>query len=135
MFSDHQIRFYNLGDDVLFALQEEEGFIRCCEDNQIPTDSSSESQSFQNKVWGLFEYPDSSFPARCISCWSMFVIGLSITVFSMETLPVFKNHLVKGNKSQHNITTYNSFHFDGELHDIVSQFCATSHPSSHTPLL
>ena len=45
--------------------------------------------NWQMKIWKLFEFPDSGLPARIIASWSLFVIALSITIFCMETMPVF----------------------------------------------
>nr|XP_012788636.1 unnamed protein product [Sorex araneus] len=45
---------------------------------------------FQRQVWLLFEYPESSGPARGIAIVSVLVILISIVIFCLETLPQFR---------------------------------------------
>ena len=88
---EEEVVFFQLGDEALLTLHEEEGFIRNTEteDNYNPDTHTA----WQSKLWLLFEYPDSSTAARAVSAWSMFVIGVSITVFCLETLPVVKDQV------------------------------------------
>ena len=60
---------------------------------QVERPDTQGNGSLQHKIWELFEYPDSSIAARCVSLFSMLVIGVSITVFCLETLPYFKRQV------------------------------------------
>ena len=87
---EKEVIFFNLGDKVLLQLKMEEGFIAEDIPKECFDSTDGGAKSLQSRVWELFEYPDSSCGARIFSVWSMFVIGVSITVFCLETLPVFK---------------------------------------------
>lgn len=76
-----EIKFFDLGEDALTKLQENEGYIQT--EFELPT------LYWQRKVWELFEYPDSSFAARMMASWSLSIIAISIIVFCMETMPQF----------------------------------------------
>ncbi|KER33901.1 hypothetical protein T265_00343 [Opisthorchis viverrini] len=80
-----EIKFYELGEEVLTKYREEEGFIKD-EPRLLP------KNKFQRKVWLLFEYPESSLPARFLAIGSVVVIVLSIIIFCIETLPHFKQY-------------------------------------------
>jgi potassium voltage-gated channel Shaker-related subfamily A protein len=55
-----ELKFFDLGDDILAQFREDEGFIK--EDEKpLPTDR------LQRNIWLLFEYPESSAPARIIA--------------------------------------------------------------------
>ncbi|XP_068598115.1 potassium voltage-gated channel subfamily A member 2 [Brachionichthys hirsutus] len=79
-----EIRFYELGDEAIEIFREDEGFIKE-EERPLP------DNEFQRQVWLLFEYPESSGPARIIAIISVMVILISIVSFCLETLPVFRN--------------------------------------------
>ncbi|XP_061792993.1 potassium voltage-gated channel subfamily A member 2 [Nerophis lumbriciformis] len=79
-----EIRFYELGDEAIEMFREDEGFIKE-EERPLP------DNEFQRQVWLLFEYPESSGPARIIAIISVMVILISIVSFCLETLPVFRN--------------------------------------------
>ncbi|KAJ8373103.1 hypothetical protein AAFF_G00271080, partial [Aldrovandia affinis] len=79
-----EIRFYELGDEAIEIFREDEGFIKE-EERPLP------ENEFQRQVWLLFEYPESSGPARIIAIISVMVILISIVSFCLETLPVFRN--------------------------------------------
>ena len=88
---EREVKFYQLGQDVLLALHQEEWCVRSELDGNRETQAHTLTPpNFQHKIWRLFEHPDSSLAARMVSLWSMFVIGLSILVFCMETLPEYK---------------------------------------------
>ena len=82
VFAD-EIRFYELGEDVLHKVEQEEGYI---EDEKplLP------ENKWQRKVWELFEFPDTSLAARIVAIFSVAVITLSIVTFCVETLPQFR---------------------------------------------
>ncbi|KAJ3602583.1 hypothetical protein NHX12_030335 [Muraenolepis orangiensis] len=79
-----EIRFYELGEEAIEIFREDEGFVKE-EERPLP------ENEFQRQVWLLFEYPESSSPARIIAIISVMVIIISIVSFCLETLPVFRN--------------------------------------------
>ncbi|XP_076003218.1 potassium voltage-gated channel subfamily A member 3-like [Genypterus blacodes] len=79
-----EIRFYQLGEEAMEKFREDEGFIKE-EERVLP------KHEFQKQVWLLFEYPESSGPARGIAIVSVLVILISIVIFCMETLPEFRD--------------------------------------------
>ncbi|XP_056107106.1 potassium voltage-gated channel subfamily A member 6a [Rhinichthys klamathensis goyatoka] len=88
-----EIKFYEIGDDAIQHFQEDEG-LQKEEERPMP------SSEFKRQIWLLFEYPDSSGPARIIAIISVMIILISIVIFCLETLPefreddrVFNNHL------------------------------------------
>lgn len=82
VFAD-EIRFYELGDEVLQRVERDEGYIEEAE----PILPQNE---LQRKIWQLFEYPDTSIGARIVAVFSVFVITVSIVTFCIETLPNFR---------------------------------------------
>nr|AWO14626.1 potassium voltage-gated channel subfamily A member 3 [Scyliorhinus retifer] len=83
MFAD-EIRFYKLGPEAMERFREDEGFIKE-EEKPLPLNE------FQKQMWLLFEYPESSSPARGIAIVSVLVIVISIIIFCLETLPEFRD--------------------------------------------
>ncbi|XP_001511062.3 potassium voltage-gated channel subfamily A member 5-like [Ornithorhynchus anatinus] len=83
VFAD-EIRFYQLGEEAMERFREEEGFPRE-EEKALP------ARPLQRQVWLLFEYPESSGPARGIAIVSVLVILISIVTFCLETLPQFRD--------------------------------------------
>lgn len=88
-----EITFYEIGDDAIQQIREDEGLLK---EDERPMPSSE----FKRQIWLLFEYPDSSGPARIIAIVSVMIILISIVIFCLETLPefreddrVFNNHL------------------------------------------
>ncbi|XP_040060828.1 potassium voltage-gated channel subfamily A member 3 [Gasterosteus aculeatus] len=79
-----EIRFYQLGEEAMEKFRDDEGFIKE-EERVLP------KREFQKQVWLLFEYPESSGPARGIAIVSVLVILISIVIFCMETLPEFRD--------------------------------------------
>ena len=88
VFAD-EIRFYELGDDVLQRVEQEEGYIEE-EKPDLP------EHPLQRAIWKLFEFPDTSLAARIIAIISVSVIVISIVTFCVETLPQFRPQKVKG---------------------------------------
>ncbi|KAM6437064.1 potassium voltage-gated channel subfamily A member 1 [Liasis olivaceus] len=82
MFSE-EIKFYELGEEAMEKFREDEGFIKE-EERPLP------EREYQRQVWLLFEYPESSGPARVIAIVSVMVILISIVIFCLETLPSLK---------------------------------------------
>ncbi|XP_059904580.1 potassium voltage-gated channel subfamily A member 1 [Gadus macrocephalus] len=83
VFAD-EIRFYQLGEEAMERFREDEGFIKE-EEKPLP------QNEFQKQVWLIFEYPESSSPARGIAIVSVLVITISIITFCLETLPEFRD--------------------------------------------
>ncbi|XP_038623787.1 potassium voltage-gated channel subfamily A member 1-like [Tachyglossus aculeatus] len=83
MFSE-EIKFYELGEEAMEKFREDEGFIKE-EERPLP------AREYQRQVWLLFEYPESSGPARVIAIVSVLVILISIVIFCLETLPELKD--------------------------------------------
>ncbi|XP_008046680.2 potassium voltage-gated channel subfamily A member 1 [Carlito syrichta] len=83
MFSE-EIKFYELGEEAMEKFREDEGFIKE-EARPLP------EKEYQRQVWLLFEYPESSGPARVIAIVSVLVILISIVIFCLETLPELKD--------------------------------------------
>lgn len=83
-----EIKFYDLGETAIEKFREDEGFIKE-EERELPTNP------LQKRVWLLFEYPESSMPARFIAIFSVVIILLSIVTFCLETVPQFKHYRVE----------------------------------------
>ncbi|XP_006013184.1 potassium voltage-gated channel subfamily A member 1-like [Latimeria chalumnae] len=98
VFAD-EIRFYELGHEAMERFREDEGFIKE-EEKPLP------QNDFQRQVWLIFEYPESSSPARGIAIVSVLVILISIITFCLETLPEFRDEseLPQSIKRMTNIT-------------------------------
>ncbi|KAM9808296.1 shaker-related potassium channel tsha2-like [Neosynchiropus ocellatus] len=79
-----EINFYELEGDTIDLYREDEGLLKE-EDRPLP------NNEFQKQLWLLFEYPESSGPARSIAIVSVMVILISIIIFCLETLPEFKD--------------------------------------------
>uniref|UniRef100_A0A672NHK5 Potassium voltage-gated channel, shaker-related, subfamily, member 6 a n=1 Tax=Sinocyclocheilus grahami TaxID=75366 RepID=A0A672NHK5_SINGR len=80
-----EMKFYEIGDDVVDRFREDEGLLKEAE-RPVP------SSEFKRQIWLLFEYPDSSGPARMIAIVSVMIILISIVIFCLETLPEFKEN-------------------------------------------
>ncbi|KAM9785610.1 potassium voltage-gated channel subfamily A member 10 [Neosynchiropus ocellatus] len=87
VFADEMV-FYELGNEAMEQFREDEGFIK---DVDIPLPNNEICRQF----WLLFEYPESSNAARGVALVSVIVIVISIIIFCMETLPVFRDETDK----------------------------------------
>ncbi|XP_038841169.1 shaker-related potassium channel tsha2-like [Salvelinus namaycush] len=96
-----EIKFYQLGEDVIENFKEDEGFIKE-EERPLP------ENEFQRQVWLLFEYPESSGPARGIAIVSVLVILISIVIFCLETLPEFRDEKEKNWDAEPSLNGTNS---------------------------
>ncbi|KAK5856083.1 hypothetical protein PBY51_007702 [Eleginops maclovinus] len=83
-----ELRFYELGEDIIERYKADEGFPKE-EERPLPTND------LQRRLWMLFEYPESSSGARIIAIISVMVIVISILIFCLETLPEFRNEKEK----------------------------------------
>ncbi|XP_037103592.1 potassium voltage-gated channel subfamily A member 1 [Syngnathus acus] len=79
-----EVKFYELGEEAIQKFREDEGFVKE-EEKPLPEDE------FKRQLWLLFEYPESSSPARGIAVVSVLVIVISIVIFCLETLPEFRD--------------------------------------------
>ncbi|XP_076854830.1 potassium voltage-gated channel subfamily A member 1 [Brachyhypopomus gauderio] len=79
-----EVKFYELGEEAMLKFREDEGFVKE-EEKLLPDDE------FKRQIWLLFEYPESSSPARGIAVVSVLVIVISIVIFCLETLPEFRD--------------------------------------------
>ncbi|XP_041930750.1 potassium voltage-gated channel subfamily A member 1-like [Alosa sapidissima] len=87
-----EVKFYELGEEAVQKFQEDEGFVKE-EEKPLP------ENKFKRQMWLLFEYPESSNPAKGIAVVSVLAIVISITIFCMETMPEFKIDIPKTNSS------------------------------------
>ncbi|XP_068458843.1 shaker-related potassium channel tsha2-like [Clinocottus analis] len=78
-----EIKFYEFDEEVIEVYREDEGLQRE-EDRPLP------NNVYQRQLWLLFEYPESSGPARINAIVSVMVILISIIIFCLETLPEFR---------------------------------------------
>ncbi|KAM9814714.1 shaker-related potassium channel tsha2-like [Syngnathus typhle] len=78
-----EIKFYEFDEETIELFRDDEGLSRE-EDRPLP------DNEFQRQLWLLFEYPESSGPARIIAIVSVMVILISIIIFCLETLPEFR---------------------------------------------
>lgn len=102
VFAD-EIRFYELGEEVLHKVEQEEGYIE--EEKPVLPENK-----WQRKIWQLFEFPDTSLGARFVAIFSVFVITLSIVTFCVETLPQFQKK--KEDENSANRTAMENERFD-----------------------
>lgn len=93
-----EIRFFELGEDVINKFKEDEGFAApgTSADEQMP------DNELMKQLWLLFEHPESSMSARVIAVVSVLVIAISVVTFCLETLPQFKHYKIF--KYSNNIT-------------------------------
>lgn len=94
-----ELRFYELGEEIIDRFKADEGFVKE-EERPLP------SKKWQQQIWMLFEYPESSGGARIIAIISVMVIVLSILIFCLETLPEFR--LEKERREQSTIAAHPS---------------------------
>ncbi|XP_012680088.2 potassium voltage-gated channel subfamily A member 7 [Clupea harengus] len=78
-----ELRFYELGEEIVARFKEDEGFPK-----EVP--NPLPDNELQRKLWMLFEHPESSGSARIIAIISVMVIVVSILIFCLETLPDFR---------------------------------------------
>lgn len=86
-----ELNFFQLTDEI--QRQNEEAAL--AEEGEDGTDEGSEEEElpknkFLRKIWVLFEFPNSSLPAKCLAVFSLIIILLSIVIFCVETLPSLK---------------------------------------------
>lgn len=79
-----ELRFYELGDEVMARFKDDEGFPK--EEHRPLPDNK-----IQRKLWLLFEHPESSGASRIVAIISVMVIVVSIIIFCLETMPEFRH--------------------------------------------
>uniref|UniRef100_A0A3P8ZS20 BTB domain-containing protein n=1 Tax=Esox lucius TaxID=8010 RepID=A0A3P8ZS20_ESOLU len=92
-----EITFYEIEEEAIEMFKGGEGIIPEVEPPMPEND-------FQRQMWLLFEYPESSGPARMIAVVSVSVIVISIVIFCLETLPQFRDDSA-GLKLSNDLTT------------------------------
>lgn len=80
---EEEIRFFDLGQEVIDKLRQEEGIVQ-------ESEKSVPRRLLQRKYWLLFEYADSSMQAHAVAVLSILVVLLSILLFCLETLDIFQ---------------------------------------------
>ncbi|VUZ40781.1 unnamed protein product, partial [Hymenolepis diminuta] len=118
-----EISFYELDDEAVQKYRVDEGFLK--EDVKLLPENE-----FQRKVWLLFEYPESSFAARCIAICSIFVIILSIVIFCIETLPHFKHYRITNGSSRSSVLDVGEDMVDSTVYDPGSSYVRTARDTS-----
>ncbi|AWP08177.1 putative shaker-related potassium channel tsha2-like [Scophthalmus maximus] len=78
-----ELKFYEIDGEAVELFREDEG-LATEDDRPLP------NNAYQRQFWLLFEYPESSGPARIIAIVSVMVILISIVIFCLETLPEFR---------------------------------------------
>ncbi|VDO08039.1 unnamed protein product [Rodentolepis nana] len=118
-----EISFYELDDEAVQKYRVDEGFLK--EDVKFLPENE-----FQRKVWLLFEYPESSFAARCVAICSIFVIILSIVIFCIETLPHFKHYRITNGTSRSSVLDVGEDMVDSTVYDPGSSYIRTVRDTS-----
>lgn len=77
-----ELDFYEIEKEIVDHYKKEEGYIE--EERILP------ENPLQRKIWMLVEYPETSCFAYAIAILSVIITVLSIALFCIETLPVFK---------------------------------------------
>lgn len=78
-----ELKFYEMGADVIEKFWQSEGYRK-------PKDVELPKNIYMKTIWQLMEHPDSSFFARVMAFFSVFVIILSTLSFCLETIPCLK---------------------------------------------
>lgn len=115
MFSE-EIKFYELGEEAMEKFREDEGFIKE-EERALP------EKEYQRQIWLLFEYPESSGPARIIAIVSVMVILISIVIFCLETLPELKADRIFSQRRSDNSTVFYKTNIFTDPFFVVETLC------------
>ncbi|XP_078530109.1 potassium voltage-gated channel subfamily A member 1 [Lissotriton helveticus] len=115
MFSE-EIKFYELGEEAMEKFREDEGFIKE-EERPLP------EKEYQRQIWLLFEYPESSGPARIIAIVSVMVILISIVIFCLETLPELKADRIFSQRRSDNSTVFYKTNIFTDPFFVVETLC------------
>ena len=80
----NEITFYRLNLDTISEFLEIEGLLSPAEEVKV-------IRTFKQRLWDLFEHPESSLMAKMISFISVIAIICSTTIFCIETMPYYKS--------------------------------------------
>ena len=100
-----EIKFFDLGDEVLKRYRKQEGYVE-----EIPIQRPN--HNFQRQIWEVFECPESSNLARVVAIISIVMIVVSIASFIIETLPSIRHELAAPMEQHHGNSS--SFHSNSE---------------------
>lgn len=78
-----EVEFFQLGEQALKSVAK-------CIYQDRRRQRASPQWTFQNRVWNLFEHPDTSSLARIIAMFSILMIATSVIISCLETLPGFR---------------------------------------------
>ncbi|CAH1250115.1 KCNA1 [Branchiostoma lanceolatum] len=92
-----ELKFYELGDEVIQRFREDEGYI-------IEKEELLPKNPLQRFIWTMFEHPETGWPARSIAILSVSIIILSIFTFCLETMPAVQEQIKKA-RGNHNISS------------------------------
>ena len=89
-----ELNFFQLTDEI--QKQNEEAALAEEEENGEDEEEEGEAEELPKnktlrKIWLLFEFPSSSFSAKCLAIFSLAIILLSIIIFCIETLPILED--------------------------------------------
>ena len=80
----NEITFYRLNLETISEFLEIEGLLSPAEEVKV-------IRTFKQRLWDLFEHPESSLMAKMISFISVIAIICSTTIFCIETMPYYKS--------------------------------------------
>ncbi|CAF0869066.1 unnamed protein product [Rotaria sordida] len=119
-----EIKFFDLGDEVLKRYRKQEGYVE-----EIPIEKPV--NHIQRAIWEVFECPESSNLARVVAIISIVMITVSIASFIVETLPSIRNEMIAPPISYfNNVTKERDIHPGGEtkyfwFFFIIETICVT----------
>lgn len=77
-----EVRFFQLGDQALDSIAK----------GMVKPKPRPHAKTLQEKLWNLFEHPDTSSVARVIALFSISMIVVSLVLSCVETLPILNLH-------------------------------------------
>ena len=88
---EEEVNFFQLGEQVIARLRESEGY------KPPPVEGSDtpkkERAPCLNLLWNFLEHPGSSRGATGFAVFSVSIILLSIVMFVVESMPIFRLHM------------------------------------------
>lgn len=83
-----ELNFFQLTDEI----QKQNEDAALAEEAEVGAEEESQDEELPKnqtlrKIWVLFEFPNSSLPAKCLAVFSLVIILISIVIFCVETLP------------------------------------------------
>ncbi|CAM9747334.1 unnamed protein product [Lampetra fluviatilis] len=97
-----EVLFFDLGDEAVERLREEEGLADDdeLEEAKLKAEKKMAKKKAQQRLpsgkvrrylWNLFEHPDTSTSAKATAIFSLVMVLLSVVTFCVETLPTFRS--------------------------------------------